>query len=409
MPPFNFSCLAGVIFNCALCADTGNVDAVRRHLAVHSLANYNNVGGGGCASKCLIVQTESTYHVAVALVGYPSTELIGAVECAVRRNENADATLAELAYVLGNAEVVNVSELAREVAVAAVVVDVHIGGERHVCYGEVDAAVLNLRFLKALDVYLRIRIEQVEYHARGGVILNGLDCTALAHRFGHKSKYVADTCRAFKDSAASETHIAGNIPHSVNDMRRGVICAVATEVCRLVGFLAEHFSELPRVFGIAERRAKTAPTAELAQYSHLFGRCLRTGFGQFLCEFYGAYVGLDTSVNALGSVVGATLCAVIVSVAAICRCYSWLALRYSRYPSASPGVITSIHASASTACASGRSSSFTPGFISSHRRIRLALLSLSPGLAGANFQIIFLSIVFCCFVYVVKKTRTVVL
>ena len=94
-----------------LCAHCAYVNGISRLLAVHSLTNDDDVRGGTSTAKRLVVQTEGTYNIGIAFVHKPVAELLTAVECSVRGDEDTNTTFTELAHVLGNAEVVNVTEL----------------------------------------------------------------------------------------------------------------------------------------------------------------------------------------------------------------------------------------------------------------------------------------------------------
>ena len=157
--PFNFPRLACVVFSRAQCTDGGNVYGVCRLLAVHPLTDDNDVRRCRCAAECLVVQSECAHHIAVTLVAYPCPQFVGAVESAVRCDEYAYAALTQFTYVLCYAEIVDMAELAREVAVTAVVVYVHVCREWHVGNGKIHAAVLNPCFLEALDVDLCVGVE----------------------------------------------------------------------------------------------------------------------------------------------------------------------------------------------------------------------------------------------------------
>ena len=172
----------------------------------------------------------------------------------------------------------DIVELLGEVAVACRVVHAKSCDKWNIGDCQIHAAIRYACLLKALYVHLGIGVEQREYAARCAVYLDGMNVAALAHRGGHLSQDVADTCRTLQDVAALETKLLGNVPKGINNVCRGVVGTVGTHHGLLVGFLTKQlayllvaFTLFPVIASIAESSTKTAPTAELTEHTHLLG------------------------------------------------------------------------------------------------------------------------------------------
>ena len=73
---FDLSGLSGIVVGDTHACHICNVYGVWRRLAVDALAHDYDVRCGPRASECLVVHTESTHHISIALAGYPTAQLL---------------------------------------------------------------------------------------------------------------------------------------------------------------------------------------------------------------------------------------------------------------------------------------------------------------------------------------------
>ena len=105
-----------------------------------------------------------------------------------------------------------------------------------------------------------------------------MNVAALAHVGRHLAEDIADTCRTLQNVAALETEFSCNVPKGIDNIGRGVVCAVGTHHGLLVGFLTKQLAYFlvaltlfPVVASVTESGSKSAPTAELSEHTHLLG------------------------------------------------------------------------------------------------------------------------------------------
>ena len=152
------ACLACFILRHTFACNSAHVNGIGRLLAVHTLANDNDVRGYTCAAESLVVHTESTDKVSTALANNPITQFLAAVKRTIRRDEDTQTALTQFAYVLCYTEVVNVVELFRQVFVACCIVHTQAGNKRNIGNSQVHATIGDTCLLKALYLHLCIGI-----------------------------------------------------------------------------------------------------------------------------------------------------------------------------------------------------------------------------------------------------------
>ena len=136
----------------------------------------------------------------------------------------------------------NVSELRGQVLVTALILHLQASDEWNVGNGKVNASVLYLGLLEALDVNLGIRIEQRKNATCRVINLYGMNIATVADFCRHLGKDISDTCRAFQDGSTLESQLCSNIPKGINNMRRCVERTVCTHHRLLVSFIAQQLA-----------------------------------------------------------------------------------------------------------------------------------------------------------------------
>lgn len=285
-------------------------------------------------------------------------------------------------------------ELLRQILVAAVIEHRQPCHKRNIRDSEVYTAVGYARLLETLYIHLRVRVKQRQYPASRRVHLHGVDSAAVAHIRRHQPQDIADTRRAFEHIATLETQRPRNIPHRVYHRRRCVIRRTPALNGRLIPLftqqLAQPLSRRIPVRPLVESFAKTAPAAELAQYSHLLRSSSLPALKQTTRQLYRLDVRLYARILSLRSIIGAALGTVVTPVLALALRKTIRyrdARRWFRYASASLLVrhrmadITSTHSSYVS------SLSFIP-LARSQRFIRFRFVSsCSSGNAGASLYV----------------------
>ena len=165
-------------------------------LTVYTLTHYDNIRGGVCAAKGLVVETESTDNIGITTttVVEPYTQVFRLVEGVAGRNEYAQAALFEFAHILGDTEIVNAAEAFGQVFLL-LVIHMQVGHERHIGNGKVLRVVGYLHILEACVVRGSARVELCKYACRDVVYLYGGQITAMRDTLGHQRKDITDTRR----------------------------------------------------------------------------------------------------------------------------------------------------------------------------------------------------------------------
>ena len=133
----------------------------------------------------------------------------------------------------------DVVEFLRQVFVAGGIVHTKSGNKRNIGYGQIHTAIRYACLFETLYLHLGIRIEEREDSSRSPVNFYGMDIAALADVCRHLPQDVADTGRTFKDIAALESHLFGNVPKRIHNVCRSVIGAVRTHYSLLIRFFSK--------------------------------------------------------------------------------------------------------------------------------------------------------------------------
>ena len=142
----------------------------------------------------MIVHSEGPDKISASGTDNPLPQLSAVVECSVGGYEDSDTALTQLAHVLGDTEIMYVSEFSGKVFVACRILHIQSRDKRYVGDGQVYAAVRDAGLLKALYIHLRIGIQQRKDRARCFVYLYGMYVAAFTDIGRHLLENTADAC-----------------------------------------------------------------------------------------------------------------------------------------------------------------------------------------------------------------------